>query len=38
MMTSFDIVTPSHEDYLKLICKTSLKMHQCIDIGDIEGF
>ena len=38
MMNSFDIVTPSHEDYLKLICKTSLKMHQCIDISDIEGF
>ena len=38
MMNAFDIVTPSHEDYLKLICKTSLKMHQCIDIGDIEGF
>lgn len=38
MMAAFDIITPSHEDYLKLICKTSLKMHQCIDIGDIEGF
>ena len=38
MMQSFDIVTPSHEDYLKLICKTSLKCHQLIDINDIEGF
>lgn len=38
MMSAFDIVTPSHEDSLRLICKTSLKMHQCIDIGDIEGF
>ena len=38
MMDSFDIQTPSHEDYLKLICKTSLKMHQLIDLGDIEGF
>ena len=38
MMNSFDIQTPSHEDYLKLICKTSLKAHQLIDLGDIEGF
>ena len=38
MMASFDIQTPSHEDYLKLICKTSLKMHQLVDIGDIDGF
>lgn len=38
MMASFDIVTPAHEDYLKLICKTSLKCHQLVDIGDIEGF
>ena len=38
MMMSFDIQTPSHEDYLKLICKTSLKAHQLIDLGDIEGF
>ena len=27
MMAAFDIVTPAHEDYLKLICKTSLKCH-----------
>ena len=26
------------EDTLKLICKTSLKANQLIDIGDIEGF
>jgi len=38
MMASFDIVTPAHEDYLKLICKTSLKCHQLVDLGDIEGF
>lgn len=38
MKQSFDIQTPSHEDYLKLICKTSLKAHQLIDLGDIEGF
>jgi hypothetical protein len=38
MIAAFDIVTPAHKDYLELICKTSLKMHQCIDLGDIEGF
>ena len=38
MMAAFDIVTPAHEDYLKLICKTSLKCHQLVDMGDIEGF
>lgn len=38
MMSAFDIVTPAHEDYLKLICKTSLKCHQLVDLGDIEGF
>ena len=38
MMASFDIQTPSHGDYLKLICKTSIKAHQLIDLGDIEGF
>lgn len=38
MMQSFDIQTPSHEDYLKLICKTSLKSHQLVDMGDVEGF
>ena len=38
MLAAFDIVTPAHEDYLKLICKTSLKAHQLIDLGDIEGF
>ena len=38
MMAAFDIVAPAHEDYLKLICKTSLKCHQLVDLGDIEGF
>lgn len=38
MMNAFDIQTPAHVDYLKLICKTSLKAHQLIDMGDIEGF
>lgn len=38
VMQSFDIQTPTHIDYLKLICKTSLKCNQLIDCGDIEGF
>lgn len=38
MMNAFDIQTPAHIDYLKLICKTSLKAHQLIDLGDVEGF
>ena len=31
-------VHPSEIDTLKLMCKTSLKANQLIDIGDIEGF
>ena len=38
MMDSYDIQTAGHTDTLKLICKTSLKANQLIDIGDIEGF
>ena len=38
MMESYDIQTAGHIDTLKFICKTSLKMNQLIDIGDIEGF
>ena len=38
MMASFDIQGAGHKDTLKLICKTSLKANQLIDIGDIEGF
>lgn len=38
ILNSFDIQTATHIDYLKFICKTSLKMNQAIDIGDIEGF
>ena len=38
MISSFDIQTAAHFDYLKMICKTSLKMNQAIDCGDIEGF
>ena len=37
-MESYDIQTAGHIDTLKFICKTSLKMNQLIDIGDIEGF
>ena len=38
MHQSYDIQGASHEDYLKMICKTSLKMNQAIDTGDIDGF
>lgn len=38
MMSSYDIQTAGHIDTLKLICKTSLKANQLIDIGDIEGY
>lgn len=38
MMASYDIQGAGHIDTLKLICKTSLKANQLIDIGDIEGF
>lgn len=38
MMESFDIQSAAHIDYLKKISKTSLKMDQAIDCGDVEGF
>lgn len=38
MMQSYDIHGAGHIDTLKLICKTSLKANQLIDMGDIEGF
>lgn len=38
MMDSYDIQTAGHIDTLKLICKTSLKANQLIDIGDVESF
>lgn len=38
MTQSYDIQTAGHIDTLKLICKTSLKANQLIDIGDIEGY
>ena len=38
MMNSYDVQGAGHIDTLKLICKTSLKANQLIDLGDIEGF
>ncbi len=38
MMSSYDIQGAGHIDTLKLICKTSLKANQLIDISDVEGF
>ena len=38
MIKSYDIQTAGHFDTLKFICKTSLKMNQLIDIGDVDGF
>ena len=38
MMRSYDVQGAGHIDTLKLVCKTSLKANQLIDIGDIEGF
>ena len=38
MIQSYDIQGAGHIDTLKLICKTSLKANQLIDMGDIEGF
>ena len=34
MMESYDIQSAGHKDTLKLICKTSLKANQLIDMGD----
>lgn len=34
MMDSYDIQTAGHIDTLKLVCKTSLKANQLLDIGD----
>ena len=38
MMESYDIQSAGHKDTLKLICKTSLKANQLIDMGDVEGY
>ncbi len=37
MMLSYDIQQAGHIDTLKLVCKTSLKANQLLDIGDIDG-
>ena len=37
-MSSYDIQGAGHIDTLKLVCKTSLKANQLIDMGDVEGF
>jgi hypothetical protein len=37
MINSYDIQGAGHEDTLKLICKTSLKANQLLDIGDVDG-
>lgn len=37
MMGSYDIQTAGHIDTLKLVCKTSLKANQLLDIGDVDG-
>jgi len=38
MMGSYDIQTAGHKNILELVCKSSLKANQLIDIGDIDGF
>ena len=38
MTSSFDIQDADTINSLILICKTNLKMNQCLDQGDIEGF
>ena len=38
MMNSFDIQDADTINTLILICKTNLKMNQCLDNGDIEGY
>lgn len=37
-MNSFDIQGAARVDTLKMICKTSLKMNQAIDSGDIDSY
>ena len=37
-MSSFDIQGAARIDTLKMICKTSLKMNQAIDCGDIDSY
>lgn len=37
MLNSYDIQSAGDLDTLKLVCKTSLKANQLLDIGDIDG-
>ena len=37
-MDSFDIQGAARIDTLKMICKTSLKMNQAIDVGDVDTY
>ena len=37
MMNSYDVQGAGHVDTLKMVCKTSLKANQLLDIGDVEG-
>ena len=37
MMESYDIQAAGHMDTLKLVCKTSLKANQLLDMGDLDG-
>lgn len=37
MTKSYDIQGAGHEDVLLLVCKTSLKANQLLDIGDVDG-
>ena len=38
MSTSYDVKTASHKDYLKKICKVSLKMDEALDSDNISEF
>jgi polyhydroxyalkanoate synthesis regulator phasin len=38
MMASYDVQGAGHIDTLKLVCKTSLKCNQLIDIGDLDSY
>lgn len=37
MTDSYEVQGAGHEDTLKLVCKTSLKANQLLDIGDVDG-
>lgn len=37
MMDSYDIQSAGHIDTLKMVCKTSMKANQLLDMGDVDG-